>query len=242
MSINEKLKQARLSADLTQEVLAEKIGVSRQTVSNWENGRSYPDIAGVIILSEIYNMTLDSLLKGDNEMIKHFKESTDIVKNIKRVIILIIVFALICTLLFLRSITTGNAYEANFQDINENWLQPGRYYMNGDTDSLFYEIFDDGTMQLKGGELPDCILFKAGNRECDFERFNFFAARYSVTRKGYFNRVDYPRDLHIPPPRWYIYRDVTTIDELEAEPQIIFAEIVNGGDMFIFWNYVFIRM
>jgi transcriptional regulator with XRE-family HTH domain len=90
LSIIDKLKQARLLANLTQEELAEMLGVSRQTISNWENGRSYPDIVSVITLSDVYDMTLDSLLKGDKEMIKHLKESTDTVKSNKRLIGLIV--------------------------------------------------------------------------------------------------------------------------------------------------------
>jgi len=81
MSINEKLRQARLKAKLTQEMIAEKLGVSRQTISNWENGRSYPDIYSIITLADIYDVTLDSLLKGDEEIIMHLKESSDVTKS-----------------------------------------------------------------------------------------------------------------------------------------------------------------
>lgn len=81
MGIGEKLRQARLMAKLTQESVAEMAGVSRQTISNWENGRSLPDIASIIILSDAYDLTLDSLLKGDNEIMKHLKESTNVTKS-----------------------------------------------------------------------------------------------------------------------------------------------------------------
>ena len=81
MNISERLKQARLAVSMTQEELAEELGVSRQTISNWENGKSYPDIDSVIILSDIYALTLDSLLKGDEKMIKHLKDSTNAVKS-----------------------------------------------------------------------------------------------------------------------------------------------------------------
>ena len=84
MGINEKLRQARKAAGLTQEVVAEKICVSRQTISNWENGKTYPDIASLILLSDVYDMTLDSLLKGDDKMIKHLKNSTDVTKSNKQ--------------------------------------------------------------------------------------------------------------------------------------------------------------
>jgi transcriptional regulator with XRE-family HTH domain len=99
--INIKLKQARLAANLTQEELAEKIGVSRQTISNWENGRSYPDIVSIIFLSDIYDMTLDSLLKGDNEMIKHLKKSTDVTKSNQQVVIGLAIFGAIVVIGFL---------------------------------------------------------------------------------------------------------------------------------------------
>ena len=59
MEIGKKLKEARLQSGLTQEKAAEKIGVSRQTISNWENEKSYPDIVSVIRLSDIYSITFE---------------------------------------------------------------------------------------------------------------------------------------------------------------------------------------
>ena len=84
MDIGEKLKRARTNAALTQEHVAEQIGVSRQTISNWENNRSYPDIVSVIELSDLYSMSLDELLKGDQAMINHLEESTNTVKSRNR--------------------------------------------------------------------------------------------------------------------------------------------------------------
>lgn len=75
MQIGEKLKQKRNEAGLSQEVLAERIGVSRQTISNWENNRSYPDIASVLRLSDLYGISLDELLKEDTNMRKHVEET-----------------------------------------------------------------------------------------------------------------------------------------------------------------------
>ena len=75
MQIGEKLKQKRNEAGYSQEVLAEKIGVSRQTVSNWETNRSYPDIGSVLRLSDLYGISLDELLKEDTNMRKHVEET-----------------------------------------------------------------------------------------------------------------------------------------------------------------------
>ena len=86
MEIGKKLKEARLNRDLTQEVIAEKLNVSRQTISNWENEKSYPDIISVIELSNLYSISLDDLLKGDERMMEHLEESTNVVKSNQKLI------------------------------------------------------------------------------------------------------------------------------------------------------------
>lgn len=94
MKIGDKFKKARMDKNLTQEEVAEKIFVSRQSISNWENNKTYPDIGNVIALSDLYQISLDELLKGSDNFMKHLEESTDIVKSNKKLII-IIVFALL---------------------------------------------------------------------------------------------------------------------------------------------------
>ena len=101
MEIGTKLKSARKKCGLTQEKAAEAVGVSRQTISNWENEKSYPDIVSVIRLSSLYSVSLDELLKGDEDMIEHLEESTNVVNSKKKLIVaalanilLLIVFAI----------------------------------------------------------------------------------------------------------------------------------------------------
>lgn len=84
MEIGKKLKNARIKTGFTQEKAAEEIDVSRQTISNWENEKSYPDIISVIALSDLYSVSLDELLKGDQKMTEHLAESTDVVKSNKK--------------------------------------------------------------------------------------------------------------------------------------------------------------
>ena len=62
---------------LSQEALAEKVYVSRQTVSNWENDKSYPDVNSLVLLSEVFEISLDQLIKGDVEMMKEQIDQTD---------------------------------------------------------------------------------------------------------------------------------------------------------------------
>ena len=59
MDIGTKIKNARISANLTQEQVAEALDVSRQTISNWENEKTYPDIVSVVKMSHLYNISLD---------------------------------------------------------------------------------------------------------------------------------------------------------------------------------------
>ena len=74
MELGKQLKTARTDASLSQEELAKKIGVSRQTISNWENCRSYPDIGSLIKLSDLYGISLDAMLKADRGIPEHFED------------------------------------------------------------------------------------------------------------------------------------------------------------------------
>ena len=64
MSIADRIQTLRKSKGISQEELADKIGVSRQAVSKWESGQSAPDIEKIILLSEFFGVTTDFLLKG----------------------------------------------------------------------------------------------------------------------------------------------------------------------------------
>ena len=84
MEIGSKIKKSRIDAKLTQEQAAEALGISRQTISNWENEKSYPDIVSVLKMSDLYGVSLDYLLKGDSPMknyLDYIEESTNVVKN-----------------------------------------------------------------------------------------------------------------------------------------------------------------
>ena len=67
MELGSRIKELRKAQNFNQDELAEKLFVSRQTISNWENDKSYPDIQSVLLLSEIFGVSVDQLLKGDVE-------------------------------------------------------------------------------------------------------------------------------------------------------------------------------
>ena len=79
MELGKQIKMYRLENKLSQEELADRIYVSRQTISNWENDKSYPDINSLVLLSVAFKISLDSLIKGDIETMKDViqKEEVD---------------------------------------------------------------------------------------------------------------------------------------------------------------------
>lgn len=80
MKFGVRLKQARQDKKLTQENVAQELNVSRQTISSWENERSYPDIDSLIRLSDFYHLSLDQLLKEDTGMKEEIQKKEQLAK------------------------------------------------------------------------------------------------------------------------------------------------------------------
>ncbi len=96
MDIGSKIKKSRADAKITQEQAAQALGISRQTISNWENERSYPDIVSVLKMSDLYSVSLDYLLKGEGPMkdyLDYIEESTNTVKSKTRLSKLLVVLS-----------------------------------------------------------------------------------------------------------------------------------------------------
>ena len=77
MSLGNNLFQARKKAGVSQEVVAEKLGVSRQTISKWETDETIPDIYQAKKLAKLYNLSLDELIEFDINQ----KEIEEVIKN-----------------------------------------------------------------------------------------------------------------------------------------------------------------
>ncbi len=70
MNLGAQIKKYRAELSLSQDELAEKLFVTRQSISNWENAKTYPDIKSLVLLSEVFGVSLDQLVKGDVEIMK----------------------------------------------------------------------------------------------------------------------------------------------------------------------------
>ena len=94
--ISKNIKKLRAEHNLTQDALAEKLHVTRQAISNWENEKTYPDIKSVVTLSDLYGVSLDFLLKDKEETsmsnyLDFLEESTNTVKSRNKLSMLILV-------------------------------------------------------------------------------------------------------------------------------------------------------
>ncbi len=80
MEIGTQIRKYRSAQELSQEELAERIYVTRQTISNWENGKSYPDVHSLLLLSSLFHVSLDQLVKGDIEIMKQEINKEEVAK------------------------------------------------------------------------------------------------------------------------------------------------------------------
>lgn len=83
MEIGKQIRKYRMEAKLSQDELADKVYVTRQTISNWENDRNYPDIRSLVLLSSVFGISLDILVKGDVQTMKEHINAEDI-RSFKR--------------------------------------------------------------------------------------------------------------------------------------------------------------
>lgn len=149
MKFGERLKTLRSEANETQESISKILHVSRQTISNWENERSYPDIEMLIKLSDYYNISLDQLLKED--VIMQDKVISDAKKkrryrNILFIGIAVILLFTVINLIWLSGIWSQNKYLA------ENWKvesvkMPEMENYTGPTESSIY-VKEKGNVNL----------------------------------------------------------------------------------------------
>ena len=86
VNFSENLKKIRKDNNLSQEQLAEQLGVSRQSVSKWESGQAYPEMDKMLQLCQLFNLNIDDLLNQDIKEVNNNKQAKINVNKIKRFI------------------------------------------------------------------------------------------------------------------------------------------------------------
>lgn len=121
MKFGERLKKQRNESGQTQETVAQSLHVSRQTISNWENERSYPDIESLIKLSEVYGISLDELLKEDTFMEKKIIKDAKLKKRYQRIILgtgLLVTIFIVLNIIWMSGIVIKqNYFSKNWEEV-----------------------------------------------------------------------------------------------------------------------------
>lgn len=112
MEFANQIKKIRATHNLTQEQLGQKLNVSRQTISSWETGRNLPDLEMVVTLAKLFELSLDTLILGDDTMETKLIKDSDLVKRSKYNMgsIALVVIGLMC--LILKSFTETTVLES----------------------------------------------------------------------------------------------------------------------------------
>lgn len=150
MNLGEKIVKIRKDNKLSQDDLAEILNVTRQTISNWENSKNYPDIETLIILSERFHISLDVLLKGDKEMVYKMDKKMKNGKTFKivTIILVLLLFFIGITGISIYYVRTEKArkeeqkYNSVINSINElGFKKDGIGFAYIEEDKIIYKIF-----------------------------------------------------------------------------------------------------
>lgn len=154
MTVAEMIKQTRIEANMTQEEYGLKFGVTRQTVSSWENARSLPDLQMLIDICNTYHVSLDKLLNEDKE----FVDKIDYYNKFKKVIKKIAVFLGVILVIFMGVFIRWKIISA---DMNEA-------FANNAKQMGF--VLEKGSYTLKEND----VYFQLPNQKLPFLREDFF--------------------------------------------------------------------
>ena len=106
MNFDKKISGLRKQNKMSQEEFAELFGVTRQTISSWENKKSYPDVETLIKISDKFAISLDTLLKEDKELVKNWNNKITLYKRLIVMLCLLIIIwiSLVCFWLFIKGL------------------------------------------------------------------------------------------------------------------------------------------
>lgn len=199
MQLGQTIQKIRKENNLTQEKFAELFHVTRQTVSNWENEKSYPDLLTLVAISDNFNISLDKMLKEDIKMTEKLNKDINWSKRMKRVLtILIGTIVLSATIWFLFWNHYKTVTENKFQEglgkykysIDESCSKGGYYIIKYDEDTIFTlpnqkmpNYFDFSTdfhakdvdcyTELNGEKISICWTFYDGDSNYDIDALTF---------------------------------------------------------------------
>ncbi len=237
MNLDEKIKKIRKDNKMSQDDLAEVLNVTRQTISNWENGKNYPDIETLIKISNKFNISLDILLKENMKMVKEIDENVKNTKKYKTILITIISLSLIFICSFgiygIKYLNTKDKLENNFKETL------GEYEFYKNRDGYYSMNYDNNTTfgvpnQKMPGLFNFSLHFYNTNLYCDIEGENSYT-EITWTDFNKFNAATYSKDKNetIGSTATFKKDDYSNIKKLSKELQIEeskIKEIIEKGN------------
>lgn len=95
MRIGEQLQNQRKLNGMSQDELADELHISRQSISKWENGKSLPSFSNVVAISDLFDISLDELIKGDSELMDQFEANEPKISKTWMIVIISFTIAII---------------------------------------------------------------------------------------------------------------------------------------------------
>ena len=181
------IKEQRIKMGLSQSMLAEKMHVSREAVSKWENGHNLPDASIMLQLAEVLNVTVDDLLVGEKKDNRPVNEVLKRKNKLTWIFIPVIVLAVMCSLVFRTYYLSSNnsiniEQEAVYSPESEQEI--GRiYYFEYDHKLLKWYEMESVEMEIDGHKV---LLFSlkykpfTANQKSDFEVLSY--VKYSQSK------------------------------------------------------------
>lgn len=114
MTVAEMIKKIRMDENMTQEEFGIKFGVTRQTVSSWENDRSFPDLQMLIDICNTYHISLDQLLNEDSNFVQKIDFWKNIMKFLKIVLVIVVIALILFTAMFIKWKLASTAQNEEF--------------------------------------------------------------------------------------------------------------------------------
>lgn len=132
MNIGKSILDIRKNRKMSQEEFGKLFHVTRQTVSNWENEKSYPDLQILVNMSEMFEISLDKLLKEDHHMIKVIDKERKYGKAGKVILAILSISLIVSTIYSVIWNSKKTSYENNFSvTLEKNHFNPDTKKMNG---------------------------------------------------------------------------------------------------------------
>lgn len=181
------IKEQRIKIGLSQSMLAEKMHVSREAVSKWENGHNLPDASIMLQLAEVLDVTVDDLLVGEKKDNRPVNEVLKRKNKLTWILIPVIVLAVMCSLVFRTYYLSSNnsiniEQEAVYSPESEQEI--GRiYYFEYDHKLLKWYEMESVEMEIDGHKV---LLFSlkykpfTANQKSDFEVLSY--VKYSQSK------------------------------------------------------------